>query len=357
MSDRLVVRSRLRDYEVAFDEDAFVSLRSLGDSTFFLADQLVADLYRDKLEPLLPPGRAILVEATEQSKTMDHCQRLAVALIEAGIRRNSTLVAVGGGVVQDIAAFLASILYRGIGWVFYPTTLLAQADSCVGSKSSLNVGSYKNLLGTFCPPARIVLDVKFLRSLPVSEVRSGVGEILHFYLVDGSPNAAALMSRYEDFLREPVGLVDHIRASLEIKKRTVEIDEFDQHQRNLFNYGHTFGHAIESVSDYRIPHGQAVTMGMDIANYLSRAQGLLDEEKFLAMRGLLIKNLPDFTLEATGMDAYIGALARDKKNVDGDLTCILTSGPGHMRKVRLPLDQTLKNLLESYFQAQPVSGR
>jgi 3-dehydroquinate synthase len=165
------------------------------------------------------------------------------------------------------------------------------------------------------------------------------------------------MSRYEDFLREPVGLADHIRASLEIKKRTVEIDEFDQRQRNLFNYGHTFGHAIESVSDYRIPHGQAVTMGMDIANYLSRALGLLDEEKYLTMHGLLIKNLPDFTLVATGMDAYIGALARDKKNVDGGLTCILTSGPGHMSKVRLPLDQTLKNLLESYFQAQPVSGR
>lgn len=357
MSDRFTVGSRLRNYEVVFAEDAFASLLGRAESSFFLVDQLLLDLYGERFRPILPDKRTIVVEAIERQKTMDYCQRLAVDLIEAGIRRNSMLIAVGGGVVQDIAAFIASILYRGIAWVFYPTTLLAQADSCVGSKSSLNVGPYKNLLGTFYPPAEIVIDVNFIRTLPESEVKSGIGEILHFYLVDGSPRAAELMEQYEELLREPVRLVDHIRASLEIKKGTVEIDEFDQHQRNLFNYGHTFGHAIESVSDYRVPHGQAVTMGMDIANYLSYELGMLGSETFASMRRLLLKNLPDFTVEPARMDAYCRALARDKKNIDGDLTCILTSGAGHMEKVRLPFDQRLKGSLATYFQAQPVIGQ
>lgn len=356
MSNHLRVRSRLRDYEVAFVDDAFASLRDGGDSTFFLVDKLVLDLYGDRLQPILPPGRAMAVEATEQLKSMDHCQRLAVALIEAGIRRNSTLVAIGGGIVEDITAFLASILYRGITWVFYPTTLLAQADSCIGSKSSLNIGPYKNLIGTFYPPAEVVIDVNFLRTLSEGEVKSGIGEILHFYLVDGSPRVAELMYRYEEFVRQPIRLLDHIRTSLDIKRRTVEIDELDQHQRNLFNYGHTFGHAIETVTNYSISHGQAVTIGMDIANFLSVRHGYLSENRFRELHKLLEKNMPPLALHGDQLDAYLAALARDKKNVNRNLTCILTSGPGSMKKVEIPLDSSLRASLVEYLHSFSASS-
>lgn len=356
MSNRLRVRSRFRDYAVTFIDDAFASLRDRDESAFFLVDKLVLDLYGNRLRPILPPARAMAVEATEQLKSMDHCQRLAVALIEAGIRRNSTLIAIGGGIVEDITAFLASILYRGITWVFYPTTLLAQADSCIGSKSSLNVGAYKNLIGTFYPPAEVVIDVNFLGTLSEGDIKSGIGEILHFYLVDGSPRAAELMDRYEEFVHQPVRLLDHIRTSLDIKRRTVEVDELDQNQRNLFNYGHTFGHAIETVTNYSISHGQAVTIGMDIANFLSVRQGYLSNDRFWELHKLLEKNMPSLALGGDYLDTYLAALAKDKKNVNRNLTCILTSGPGSMKKVEIPFDSSLRTSLLEYFDSLSASS-
>jgi 3-dehydroquinate synthase len=356
MSDRLVVRSRLRDYQVRFVGDFVQSLSEEDRSALYIVDEGLLALYRETLGPALPAGRVKTVHATEQHKTLEYCQDLLTALIRDNIRKHSTLIAIGGGIIQDITAFIASILFRGVEWKFYPTTLLAQADSCVGSKSSLNVGAYKNLVGTFYPPAEIFIDVNVLRTLPESAIKSGIGEILHFYLVDGCDGAAALMDRYDDLLRDPRLLEGHIRASLEIKRKMVEIDEFDRDQRNLFNYGHTFGHAVESVSDYRVPHGQAVTLGMDIANYVSLELGHLDKATFLAMHEVLLRNMPDFRLEDPQLDGYLAALARDKKNRDNDLTCILTEGPGRMKKMRLPLDQKLKGIIGSYFRSPIATG-
>ena len=349
-SDRLVIRSRFRDYEVTFVEDFSTILASRTEHGFFIVDKVVMELYRPRLQSLLPAGRTFLVEATERQKTLEHCQGLIGTLIESNIRKHHRLVALGGGVIQDITAFIASILFRGVQWSFFPTTLLAQADSCVGSKSSLNLGKYKNLLGTFYPPSQIWIDVGFLQTLPADEIKSGIGEILHFYLVDGNERISSLMDNYDEHLKNPRGLHEHIRTALEIKKKTVELDEFDQHQRNLFNYGHTFGHAIETVSGYRIRHGQAVTMGMDIANYVSCERGYLPKATFVALHQILAKNMPVLSLDSICLDDYFTALSKDKKNVSSHLTCILTSGPGSMKKAEIPLDDDLKDILSAYIR-------
>jgi 3-dehydroquinate synthase len=300
---------------------------------------------------LVPEERLLLVDATEEQKTLERCYGLIEEDLAArNIRRNQTLIAVGGGILQDITAFIATILFRGVRWLFCPTTLLAQADSCVGSKSSLNLGKYKNLLGTFNPPAVIWIDGAFLETLPVEALKSGIGEILHFYLVAGHDGARALMDEYEALLASPRRLLGHVRQSLLIKKRTVEVDEFDQGERNLFNYGHTFGHAIESLTNYAVSHGQAVTLGMDVANFLSVRYGYLSPEAYEAMRCLLDKNLPPVTIRKGQLDEYLAILGKDKKNTDSQLTCILTAGPGAMKKVRVPLDGMLKASLAEYFR-------
>ena len=354
-SERLVIKSHLRDYTVDFLGEFTSALAQHGENSYFIIDQQVLDLYRGQLHPFCPTQRLIAVEATEANKTMEYCQGLIARLVDLNIRRNSSLVALGGGVIQDITAFVASVLFRGLNWHFYPTTLLAQADSCVGSKSSLNLGPFKNLLGTFYPPVQIIIDVNLLRSLPVTEIKSGIGEILHFYLVDGSERADKLMERYEEVLSHPQELLGHVRASLEIKRKTVEIDEFDRKERNLFNYGHTFGHAIETISHYGVTHGQAVTIGMDLANYISLETGCLSQDSFQAMRRLLVKNMPPFKLANSRLQDYLTALSKDKKNVDCDLTCILTAGPGRMWKARLPLDDQLKRMIAAYFECYPVT--
>jgi 3-dehydroquinate synthase len=355
MSDRLVVRSHLREYAVRFVDDFTKPLAEHAGRGFFLVDARVFELYRDRIEPRVDPARMLLIEANEHNKTIEHCTRLLYELVERRVRRGDVLAAIGGGVVQDVTAFMASVLYRGLDWVFYPTTLLAQADSCIGSKSSINMGEYKNLLGNFYPPAEIVSDASFLATLPESEIRSGIGEMLHFFFYAGSGHPEAIRDQYELLVREPARLVPFIRASLEIKRAVAERDEFDRGERRLFNYGHTFGHAIESVTGYGVNHGQAVTMGMDIANHVSRGLGFIDDAQFDEMHRLLEKNLPGFRLDGERLDEYLRALSKDKKNEGARLGCILCHGYGKLQLHQLPFDETLVGLLAGYFGLRPVA--
>lgn len=339
------------DYEVNFIDSFAASLSHTNhQTTFFIIDEGILDLYRVRLNDILPEQQILAMTATEHSKTLDYCQTVIKTLIQKNIRKNCTLIAIGGGVIQDITAFISSILFRGIQWQFYPTTLLAQADSCIGSKVSINFESFKNLLGGFYPPSRIFIDVNFLKTLPANEIRSGIGEILHFYFIAGSKMTEILAKNFDDLLISRELLKDHIIESLRIKKSVIERDEFDRDERNLFNYGHTFGHAIESVSGYEINHGQAVTMGMDIANYISLNLGYFNQFDFEVMHKILTLNMPEFQLRNDMFEGYFTALSKDKKNIGKSLGCILTKGPGSMLKVLLPLDDSLKGMILSYFK-------
>lgn len=351
MSDRFTVRSRFKDYEVEFVDDFASAVGShMEDGAFLIIDEKIVELYGEKVEKLFANDHIIVVQATEDTKTLAECDILIKELVKKNIRKNSLLFALGGGVIEDIVGFISTILFRGIDWVFCPTTLLAQADSCIGSKSSINLGGYKNLLGSFYPPSLIIIDVGFLKTLPVEEIKSGIGEILHFYLLVGKDKLAEkLMLDYNRLLEFPGTLKEYILPSLKIKKSVVEIDELDKGQRNIFNYGHTFGHAIETVTSYEINHGQAVTMGMDIANYLSLRLGYIDEKTFKHMQGILAKNMPSFKLSEQNSAEYFKALSKDKKNLGNNLGCILTCGPGSMFKVQLPFESKLKNDIMSYF--------
>jgi len=354
MSEKIEIKSKIRNYDVNFVNAFDIPMRGHGEKSFFIIDEKVLRLYYRKIEPMLQKERVIVIEAEEFHKTFDYCQTVIEQLVDKNIRKDDTLVIVGGGIVQDIGAFIACILFRGIDWHFYPTTLLAQADSCIGSKSSLNLAKHKNLLGTFFPPSRVFIDVSFLETLAIEEIRSGIGEMLHFYVGDGNEIAYKLMDNYEMVLKNRKLLEEYIRTSLDIKKRMIEIDEFDKNERRIFNYGHTFGHAIESVSDFSVNHGQAVTLGMDMANYISVEYGYLNMETFQQMRELLVKNMPAFSLNEYQMDDFFRALSADKKNRDSNLGCILTGGPGSMLQIQIPLDDKLRGIVRKYFQNRCV---
>jgi len=179
MSDKLTIASRTGNYDVMFiDNFTEVLKNQYKEDTFVILDERLVQLYKDPFTSILNKEHYISVKVNEQHKTLDYCQHLIQLLIGKNIRKNHTLVAFGGGIVQDITGFISSILFRGIRWEFFPTTLLAQADSCVGSKTSINFNEYKNLLGNFYPPSNIYIDGRFLETLPVSEIRSGIGEIL-----------------------------------------------------------------------------------------------------------------------------------------------------------------------------------
>ena len=249
-----------------------------------------------------------------------------------------------------MTAFIASIYLRGVDWIFIPTTLLAQADSCIGGKTSINLNDIKNIVGGFNPPVKIFIDFKFLETLLIEDIKSGIGEMLHFYFYSNSPYIKEIIREYDNLLENPKNLVKFIIESLKIKKSVIEIDEFDKGERNKFNYGHTFGHAIETATNYRIKHGQAVTVGMDIANYISCNNGLMDEANYNKTKQILEINFPKYNWVNFNNNLFIESLGKDKKNQGQKLGCILSEGPGKLSKHFLTIDEKFKLLIKNYFE-------
>jgi 3-dehydroquinate synthase len=355
MSDSISIRSLSRDYNVHFVGDFTPALKNLVDNhVFFVIDALVWGLFADKIKNIVPSERLLIIEANEKNKSLDKCREIIEILVDRHIRRNEMLVAVGGGIIQDVTAFSASIIYRGIEWSFFPTTLLAQADSCIGSKTSINLGDKKNLIGNFYPPSDVFIDATFLNYLTVDDIKSGIGEILHYYLYAASPLFDEMISNYEMIIHDRNLLMNHIRESLKIKRSGIENDEFDRGERNKFNYGHTFGHAIESVTDYSIKHGQAVTVGMDMANFVSTKMGLMSTDIFHELHKKLSINFPDFDWKSIDLERYFELLAKDKKNIGSNVGCILAKKSGILFKQQLPLDEHFRELIREYFSGQAL---
>jgi 3-dehydroquinate synthase len=235
-----------------------------------------------------------------------------------------------------------------VDWKFLPTTLLAQADSCIGSKSSVNLGTVKNILGTFNPPSEIAICGRFLDTLEQKDIRSGIGEIIKVHAIDSSAAFDRLMKDYDRLMIDRAVLIHYTEQALKIKKRYIEVDEFDQGVRNIFNYGHSFGHAIESATDFAVPHGIAVTMGMQIANSVATQRGLITESQHMRMQPLLKKNLGAFANTAIPFDATLSALVKDKKNTASQLVVILPVGAeAAIEKVPLDNDSAFRSQLQA----------
>jgi 3-dehydroquinate synthase len=351
MFDDFTVASKIvGDYSVKFIGDLSEQLLSLAGNpkTIFIVDGKVAHLFNNNFETIKSSARMVTIESNEQNKTINYCQEVISDLIELKVRKDDRLVAVGGGITQDIVAFISSIIFRGVEWEFLPTTLLAQCDSCIGSKSSINFDSYKNLLGTFNPPKNIYIYKGFLNTLTESEIRSGIGEMLHYYFTEGIELADEITSLVNELLSDRTRLEYFIKNSLRIKKGIIEIDEFDQSIRHIFNYGHTFGHALEAITHYAIPHGQAVTLGMDLANYISLQLGLINDIQFDQMHIILLRNMPYYEFTKENIADYVNALSKDKKNKANKIGCILTKGPGKVEKQFIDNNEWLRQTILTY---------
>jgi 3-dehydroquinate synthase len=325
------VQSHDHDYTVEFKSLNVADIQALGD--YFIID-------RNVLTHVGELPNAIVVDANEELKSYAQAACIIELLIDKGLRRNHTLVAVGGGIVQDLTCWIASTYMRGIAWNFVPTTLLAQTDSCIGSKSSINFLGYKNLLGTFNAPHRVLICPEFLNTLQPADIRSGKAELIKLLIIDNFD-----VEHIEKAIQaDNNSLPDYIKIALEIKRNFIEADEFDTGVRNILNYGHCFGHAIESASDYAIPHGIAVAMGMDLANKLN------DELTFNRYHHILKDLYADFLPLNIDTDRVIRAMNQDKKNTTG-VANIIVPGPDGLFKNKYKTTaefwQQCKDLIES----------
>lgn len=360
VSDTLVIQSHKGPYRVLFDEDAPARLGAAPPAnTHFIVDRRVADLHAATLDGVLslPPSSSLLrLEATEAAKSLERFPGYVAHLLAHGVRRDHVLIAIGGGIVQDITCFLAATLLRGMAWRFYPTTLLAQADSCIGSKSSINCGDAKNILGTFTPPAEVHLSTRFLDTLDERDLRSGIGEMLKVHAIEGPDAFDRLAADYPRLTGDRALMSGYIRRSLDIKRRFIEADEFDRGIRNVFNFGHSFGHAIEAATDFAIPHGIAVTLGMDMAVEVARGLGLCGDDVVRRMRPVLRANAFGFEGHPVPFERFLAALAKDKKNVgSGSVTLILPDHDGRIGKSVHSMDEPLRTLCRNYLD--PAQGR
>ena len=294
------------------------------------------------------------MEATEENKRLDTALAICEKITEIPAKRNATLVSIGGGIIQDITGFVANITYRGINWVFVPTTLLAACDSCIGGKTSLNYKKFKNLLGTFYPPDEIHICSQMFQTLTERDFKSGLGEVVKFNIMAGEDGLANIESNIGDLLeRKPETINRFIETSLSFKKKFIEEDEFDKGERIKLNFAHTFGHAIEVITEYEIPHGTAVAMGMIMANYISSERGLLNDDIVSRSEDVLLKVIDiDVKLLDKPFEDYMKAMRKDKKQVGDSLTAVLISRYGKNGELSVVHDVTEKEVMDAidYFK-------
>ena len=354
MSDNFSVQSIYGEYQVTFGSYLDQLPAIIEDGDIVIIDENILT-FHPEISPIFSDQHVLKVKANEDAKTYQSIGILLGKIIESGFTKANKIIAIGGGVTQDITAFSSSILFRGVDWVFFPTNLLTQCDSCIGSKTSVNFDKYKNQLGGFYPPRKIIIDSKFLDTISPLEVASGLGEMMHYFLVDGVSSLDELNQEIVQAKTDRATLNRLIHRSLTIKRKMIEIDEFDKGPRNVFNYGHTFGHAIETTSGYSVPHGVAVAYGIDLANLISERMGLIDMSLRNEIRPILENIWQEKALPDINITQYMNALSKDKKNTGKDINAILTKGLGNMFKSPIPRTEDVKELINNFFQQQLYS--
>jgi 3-dehydroquinate synthase len=292
-----------------------------------ITDATVKKLYAGVLEHSLArygfSATVIDVPAGEAQKTLETAGKLYYKLAEVFTERTTPILALGGGVIGDLAGFVAATYMRGVPFVQVPTTLLAQVDSSIGGKTAVDHGQIKNIVGVFYQPALVVADIDTLKTLPAVEFSNGMAEVIK--------TAAILDMGFFSYLEEKMEkaasfdtevLNDIVVKSAALKSDVVMKDEKESGLRVILNYGHTIGHAVEAVSDFRIKHGPAVAIGMSLENKIACRMGLMDEREAVRINGLIKRaglpaELPDFT---DGQREKVLELIKHDKKVTGNRT-------------------------------------
>ncbi|MBI5617492.1 MAG: 3-dehydroquinate synthase [Gammaproteobacteria bacterium] len=315
------------------DDAALVAAHIPGRQVALVTNETVAPLYLERLEKALA-GRQlvrIVLPDGEQYKTLESFNAIVSRMLEARLERGCTLVALGGGVVGDVAGFAAACYQRGVRFVQIPTTLLAQVDSSVGGKTAVNHALGKNMIGAFHQPSAVIADIATLNTLPDRELRAGLAEVIKYGLIQDLDFLIWLEANLDALLaRDPAALAEAVRRSCEHKAVVVAADERESGLRALLNLGHTFGHAIEHALGYgQWLHGEAVAAGMCLAAEMSARLGRISRADADRVTRLLARaDLPVSPPPEIAPATLLEAMSLDKKNKDGRIRLVLFEALG-----------------------------
>lgn len=352
MPDIYEITSSSGNYKIEVGENLIEKVAALYNDAIYIIDS--------KLVDRLPPSltRRIIIEAIEENKALEKSADYIAQLRKLNANRDTHLVAVGGGIIQDITTFIASIYMRGLSWTYLPTTVLSMADSCIGGKSSINVLGYKNLIGNFYPPKDIYIDLSFIKTLDEEMIVGGLFEAAKIaYAKDPSifktyaelnPAADASLTQ----MQKIIGL------ALSTKKWFIEIDEFDQNERLLLNFGHTFGHAIEASTNFEVHHGIGVGAGMLIAAVYSKLSGSLTRAGEFSVAPLL-EHIETMLMPGAGrligaphnvdLQSTLEKFNYDKKHKTDFYRMVIPQRDGNLALISVPRNAETQEKIKSAF--------
>lgn len=365
------IRLRLdkkRSYDIIIGEGVisrlgeFIKRLGLGSDAVIITNPVVYAIHKNALKKAFVPGRfnvtSLTIPDAETSKSNREVVRLIESLVKADKARPFFIAAFGGGVVGDVAGFVASIYKRGVPYIQIPTTLLAQADSAIGGKVAIDLKVAKNMVGAFYQPRLVISDTSFLRTLTPRQIRSGLGEVIKYGAIEDVKLFSFLENNIQKILKLDRRCLEHIvYRSSRIKARITQKDEYDKKGiRAKLNYGHTIGHAIEAASGYSkaYSHGEAVGIGMIAAAEISCKMGILKRPHLLRLSELIKKaGLPVKISERLKIEKIMEAQSRDKKILRGVNRFVL---PVRIGDVRI-YEGVPKRLIEDCLKSMQQKGR
>lgn len=341
------VSAKSHNYEVLVGAGVFSELIFHADSV------VVADARFKELLDKTAQGNCVFVDALEANKTLGTVESIIIELQKLGVRSHSSVIAVGGGIIQDLMTMVASIYMRGISWVYVPTTLLGMIDSCIGGKSSINTRTVKNLIGNIYPPTQIYVDTNFLSTLSETDFLCGLAEASKICFCKGERE----FREFLDFARsrEPSDVAKMVSHVLEAKRWFIEVDEFDKAERKFLNFGHTFGHALEVGSNHLVPHGLAVASGIQAAILFesrSRVTSEIERELFCYAQKLTLGLKNFLKLDSINWAKYLEAFKADKKHTATEYSLLL---PNYGGGVRIENFEKSETMLSRVIDAQKSS--
>jgi 3-dehydroquinate synthase len=353
-----------RSYEIIIGEEILKQIpldlkkQNLAHSYTIITDSTVASLYGKKLFEDFKVSELntylISFSAGEENKNRETKSKIEDEMSKLKIGRDSAVIALGGGVVGDVAGFVAATYNRGIPYIQVPTTLVASVDSSIGGKTGVDTQYGKNLIGAFYQPWRVYIDVKALRTLPEKEIRGGLAEVIKYGVIKDEEFFEFLEKRIECvFSFATDALIHIIKRGCEIKGEVVELDEKESNLRKILNFGHTIGHAIENLFDYKISHGESISIGMVAEGKIAVELGLWKKDELSRLVSLLKQTgLPTDLSDSLDVNRMIDTMKLDKKARSGKIEMVLPRRIGEMAEINGSYgikveEELISNILDS----------